>query len=50
MITRSAVTWHTEDWQQQLSQVVTSVDELWQLLIRAAVLWYAAFAVWILLL
>lgn len=32
MITRSAVTWHTEDWQQQLSQVVTSVDELWQLL------------------
>ena len=27
-----------------------SLDELWQLLIRAAVLWYAAFAVWILLL
>lgn len=32
MITRSAVTWHTEDWQRQLSQVVSSVDELWQLL------------------
>lgn len=29
---------------------VASLDELWQLLIRAAVLWYAAFAVWILLL
>ena len=29
---------------------VDSLDELWQLLIRAAVLWYAAFAVWILLL
>lgn len=29
---------------------VNSLDELWQLLIRAAVLWYAAFAVWILLL
>jgi len=27
-----------------------SLDQLWQLLIRAAVLWYAAFAVWILLL
>ena len=27
-----------------------SLDELWQLLIRAAVLWYAAFAVWSLLL
>lgn len=32
MITRSAVTWHTEDWQRQLSSVVSSVDELWQLL------------------
>lgn len=29
---------------------VSTLDELWQLLIRAAVLWYAAFAVWILLL
>ncbi|MWV16441.1 regulatory signaling modulator protein AmpE [Pseudomonas sp. L-22-4S-12] len=29
---------------------VSSLDELWQLLVRAAVLWYAAFAVWILLL
>jgi AmpE protein len=29
---------------------VDSLDQLWQLLIRAAVLWYAAFAVWILLL
>lgn len=29
---------------------VDTLDELWQLLIRAAVLWYAAFAVWILLL
>lgn len=29
---------------------VGSLDELWQLLIRAAVLWYAAFALWILLL
>ena len=27
-----------------------SLDELWQLLVRAAMLWYAAFAVWILLL
>ncbi len=32
MITRTAVTWHTEDWQRQLSQVVSSVDELWPLL------------------
>lgn len=32
MITRTAVTWHTEDWQRQLSQVVGSVEELWQLL------------------
>jgi EF-P beta-lysylation protein EpmB len=32
MITRTAVTWHTEDWQRQLSQVVSSVDELWQIL------------------
>jgi AmpE protein len=31
-------------------QGANSLDELWQLLIRAAVLWYAAFAVWILLL
>ena len=29
---------------------VSSLDELWQLLVRAAVLWYAAFAVWILFL
>ena len=29
---------------------VNSLDELWQLLVRAAMLWYAAFAVWILLL
>lgn len=29
---------------------VSSLDELWQLLVRSAVLWYAAFAVWILLL
>lgn len=29
---------------------VGTLDELWQLLVRAAVLWYAAFAVWILLL
>ncbi len=29
---------------------VNSLDELWQLLVRSAVLWYAAFAVWILLL
>ncbi|WP_252272677.1 regulatory signaling modulator protein AmpE [Pseudomonas subflava] len=28
---------------------IDSLDQLWQLLIRAAVLWYAAFAVWILL-
>ncbi|MBB2495439.1 regulatory signaling modulator protein AmpE [Aquipseudomonas ullengensis] len=28
---------------------VNSLDELWQLLVRSAVLWYAAFAVWILL-
>ncbi|MBC9252209.1 hypothetical protein A9179_18200 [Pseudomonas alcaligenes] len=27
-----------------------SLDELWQLLVRSAVFWYAAFAVWILLL
>lgn len=31
-------------------QGVMSLDELWQLLIRSAVLWYAVFAVWILLL
>ncbi|MBD9485410.1 regulatory signaling modulator protein AmpE [Pseudomonas sp. PDM14] len=31
-------------------QGVSSLDELWQLLVRSAVLWYAAFAVWILLL
>lgn len=31
-------------------QGVNSLDELWQLLVRSAVLWYAAFAVWILLL
>ncbi|SDL71028.1 regulatory signaling modulator protein AmpE [Pseudomonas indica] len=29
---------------------VASLDALWQLLVRAAVLWYAAFAVWTLLL
>lgn len=29
---------------------VDTLDELWQLLVRSAVLWYAAFAVWILLL
>lgn len=32
------------------AQGIGSLDELWQLLVRAAVLWYAAFAVWILLL
>lgn len=32
MITRTAVTWHTEDWQRQLSHVINTVDELWQLL------------------
>lgn len=32
MITRTAVTWHTEDWQRQLSNLVTSIDELWHLL------------------
>lgn len=32
MITRTAVTWHTEDWQQQLSHVVNTVDELWDIL------------------
>lgn len=32
MITRTAPAWHTEDWQRQLSEVITSVDELWALL------------------
>lgn len=31
-------------------QGVSSLDELWQLLVRAAVLWYAIFALWTLLL
>lgn len=31
-------------------QGVNSLDELWQLLVRAAVLWYAIFALWTLLL
>jgi EF-P beta-lysylation protein EpmB len=32
MITRTAPAWHTEDWQRQLSGLITSVDELWALL------------------
>lgn len=32
MITRSAASWHTEDWQRQLSNVITTVEELWLLL------------------
>ena len=28
---------------------VATLDQLWQLLIRAAMLWYAAWAVWLLL-
>ena len=28
MITRTAPTWHTEDWQKQLSNCISSVQEL----------------------
>lgn len=32
------------------AEAVASLDQLWQLLIRAAMLWYAAWAIWLLLL
>ena len=43
-----------EAWNEQGQPVigevgVSSLDGLWQLLVRAAVLWYALFAVWTLL-